>query len=328
MYLNRSLCVFATLLICTWASSFFDLEWSTWKSKYDKKYPTTKEEQLRRKIWEDTWHKVEEHNRRADRGLSKYWMAMNQFADITPEEVKRRSCLKTNGAEASAPSLSYGLRDGLPDHVDWRESKCVTEAKNQGMCGSCWAFATVGVVESRLCIKNHKLIALSEQQLVDCDNVDEACCGGLPIYALKYITENGVMKAEDYEYETRQKECAFKEDKAMTLNLTKYYNLPDENSMVSSVALEGPVAVGFAVDMDFMHYSRGIFDGDCAENANHAIIAMGYGIEKDEDGEEQPYWIIKNSWGEEWGENGFAKVQRDVNMCSISSFAASFDFLE
>ncbi|CAN2391690.1 Belongs to the peptidase C1 family [Pristimantis euphronides] len=255
-------------------------------------------------------------------------MEMNHFADMSLEEIKRKSCLMTNGAEANSPIYTSGLREDLPEHVDWRDSKCVTEAKNQGLCGSCWAFATVGVIESRYCIKNNKLNTLSEQQLVDCDHVDQACCGGLPINALMYVTQHGVMKAEDYEYEQKQKECGFNEDKAIQLNLTKYYILPDEDSIVSSVALEGPVTVGFGVDQDFMLYRNGIFDGDCAENANHAIIAIGYGTDKNEDGEEQPYWIIKNSWGETWGEKGFAKVLRNVDKCFISQFSASLDFLE
>lgn len=255
-------------------------------------------------------------------------MAMNRFADITPQEVKKRSCLTPNGAEADIPKYSYGLREGLPEHVDWRESKCVTDAKDQGLCGSCWAFATVGVLESRLCLKNHKLMTLSEQQLVDCDQKDEACCGGFPINALMYVAQHGIMKSEDYEYEEKQKECGYNEDKAIQLNSTKYYILPDEDSLLTSVALEGPVTVGFGVDTDFMHYSHGIFDGDCAGSANHAIIVVGYGTEKDKDDEEQPYWIIKNSWSEKWGENGFGKVQRGINKCSISELSASFDFLE
>ncbi|KAM4036764.1 cathepsin S-like [Anomaloglossus baeobatrachus] len=328
MHLNRSLCIFATFFFCTWASSFFDQEWSTWKTKYNKKYSSTREELYRRKIWEDTWHKVQEHNKLADEGRSTYWKGMNHFADISPEEVKRRSCLMSNRHDTQAPTMSYGLREGLPDHVDWRESKCVTDAKDQGMCGSCWAFATVGVVESRLCIKNHNLMTLSEQQLVDCDSGDGACCGGLPIPALSYVTKNGVMKSQDYEYEERQQACKFDEDKAISLNVTKYYNLPDEDSMVTAVALEGPVVVGFGVTHDFMTYTHGIFDGECAQSANHAIIAMGYGTETDEDGEEQPYWIIKNSWSEAWGEKGFAKVKRNVDKCFISRYAASFDFLE
>ncbi|XP_044135701.1 zingipain-2-like [Bufo gargarizans] len=328
MHLNKSLCFFATFLVCTWASTFFDQEWSSWKTKYNKVYSYSKEESFRRKVWEENWHKVQEHNKLADQGHSKYWMAMNHFADQTHEEVKRRSCLISNGAEPNVPIHSYGLRDNLPDHVDWRESKCVTDAKNQGLCGSCWAFATVGVVESRICIRDKKLLTLSEQQLVDCDHVDQACCGGLPVHALSYVTQHGVMKSEDYEYQEKQNACGFKDDKAITLNLTKYYSLPDEDSILSAVALEGPVVVSFGVDQDFQLYSHGIFDGECAEEANHAIISVGYGSEEDESGDKKPYWIIKNSWGDTWGENGFAKVQRNTNQCSFTQFAASFDFLE
>ncbi|XP_072004086.1 cathepsin L-like proteinase isoform X2 [Engystomops pustulosus] len=328
MNLNRSLFIFATILICTWASTFFDQEWSMWKTKYNKNYSSTSEELLRRKMWEKTWHKVQEHNKRADQGLSTYWMAMNHFADITPQEIKKKNCLMPNGNKIEAPVHSYGLREGLPEHVDWRDSKCVTEPKNQGLCGSCWAFSTVGVVESRMCIQNQKLIKLSEQQLVDCDGAEEACCGGIPAYALKYVTHHGVMRAEDYEYQEKQNPCAFNEDKAIKLNLTKYYQLPDEDSVVSSVALEGPVSVSFGTTEDFMHYSHGIYDGDCTESANHAIIAVGYGTEKNDDGEEQPYWIIKNSWSEGWGEKGFGRIQRGIDQCSFSQYAASFDFLE
>ncbi|XP_063786490.1 uncharacterized protein LOC134935231 [Pseudophryne corroboree] len=328
MQVIKVLSIFCTLVICTWASHFFDQEWNIWKSKYGKTYANMDEELLRRQTWEDTWHKVQKHNELADQGLSTYRMAMNHFADMTGKELKKRGCLLSSELPSNVPTYSYGTHTDLPEHVDWRDSKCVTHVKNQGSyCGSCWAFATVGVIETRLCIKNNELVDLSEQQLVDCDPVDLGCCGGLPIFALMYVAEQGIMKTEDYQYTEKKTSCSYNMDEAMQLNISKYYLVPGEENIASSVALEGPITVGFGVDIDFMFYSEGIFDGDCSTHPNHAIIILGYGTEHDDEDEDNEYWIIKNSWGEEWGEKGFGRIKRNINKCFIAELAATFDIM-
>ncbi|MEE6516430.1 hypothetical protein FKM82_025878, partial [Ascaphus truei] len=293
MHLDKHLLVFSMILICASASHFLDQEWNTWTSKYEKKYATLNDALFRRSAWEATWDKVQKHNQLADQGLTKYRMAMNHFADMTTEERNSKSCLLSKGKSptpANVPTYTYRKNTNIPEEVDWRKSKCMNPVKNQGsFCGSCWAFATVGVIETRYCIKKKELLLLSEQQLVDCDPRNEGCCGGFPINAMEYVAHAGVMKSQDYEYTQSKLTCLYKPDEIIKLNMSKYYILPGEENMAASVALEGPLTVGIAAGEDLQLYKEGIFDGECAESANHAIIIVGYGTSDDED-----YWIIKN----------------------------------
>ncbi|KAM4748061.1 cathepsin S-like [Rhinophrynus dorsalis] len=331
MHLDKYLFLFSTIVLCASSSQLLDEEWSTWKSKYEKKYTSRDEELFRREAWEASWDKVQKHNQLADQGLKSYRMEVNHFADMTTEERNSRNCListRIPSTPISTHKYNYGTNNDIPKQIDWRDSKCVTPAKDQGLCGSCWAFATVGVIESRYCIQTDELLDFSEQQLVDCDHDDSGCCGGLPIAALQYIAHRGVMKTEDYGYEAKQYHCLYDSDGAIKFNKTKFYILPGEDNMAGSVAMDGPISVGFAVNEDFMFYKEGIFDGDCAEGPNHAIIIVGYGTLHCQDAEEngEDYWIIKNSWGTMWGEEGFGKIKRNVNMCDIAAMPATMDF--
>ncbi|XP_063782367.1 uncharacterized protein LOC134932155 [Pseudophryne corroboree] len=330
MHLDKQLCILAAVVICASASHFLDQEWDAWKSKYEKKYVTVHDEQFRRKAWDETWKKVQKHNQLFEQGLTKYTMAMNQFADKTPEERSSMNCLSSKdnlSVHNNIPVQVNAKNPDLPKSVDWRDSKCVTEIKNQGQfCGSCWAFATVGVLETHYCLKKKELLVLSEQQLVDCDSVNEGCCGGFPKAAMQYLSHHGVMLAKDYEYSQKQFTCLYKPDNAVTVNVSKYYVLPGEDNMASSVAFDGPITVGIDASDDFQMYSKGIFTGDCSKEANHAVIIVGYGTEHDEEEDEDiDYWIIRNSWGKMWGENGYAKMRRNVDLCGITSEAASLD---
>ncbi|KAM5170783.1 cathepsin S-like [Mantella aurantiaca] len=330
MHLDKYLLVLSAVVICVSSSRFLNEEWDAWKTKYEKKYVTSYDETFRRKAWEATWHKVQKHNQKYEQGLTKYRMEMNHFADMTTEERNSRNCIsnrKKSTLKTNIPVQSYSKNLGLPASVDWRDSKCVTRVKNQGYCGSCWAFATVGVIETINCLKSKELVELSEQQLVDCDSANEGCCGGLPTQALEYVTRHGVMKAKDYEYSEKQFTCMFKNDDALKFNVSKYYVLLGEENMASSLALDGPIAVGIDASEDFQLYKDGIFTGDCTQKPTHAVIIVGYGTEYDEKlGEDTDYWIIKNSWGEVWGDKGYIKMQRNVDVCGITTMAASVDF--
>ncbi|XP_072258359.1 cathepsin S-like [Pyxicephalus adspersus] len=331
MHLDKYFLVLSAVIICVSSSHFLDQEWNVWKTKHDKTYPTSYDETFRRNAWEATWHKVQKHNEKYEQGLTKYRMEMNYFADMTSEERSSRSCIsnrKKSTLKTNIPSKVYSSNLDLPSSVDWRDSKCVTRVKNQGLCGSCWAFATVGVIETQNCLKTKQLVELSEQQLVDCDSENDGCCGGHPIKALDYITHHGVMKAKDYEYSEKKQMCLLKSDDALTFNVSKYYALFDEGIMASSLALDGPITVGIDASDDFSQYKDGIFTGDCSDQVNHAVIIVGYGTEYDEnEGKDIDYWIIKNSWGENWGEKGYVKMQRNVNLCGITTMAASVDFI-
>ncbi|XP_018419034.1 PREDICTED: zingipain-2-like [Nanorana parkeri] len=331
MHLDKYLLVLSAVIICVSSSRFLNQEWSSWKTKYEKKYVTSYDEAFRRQAWEATWHKVQNHNQKYEKGLTKYRMEMNHFADMTTEERNSRNCIsnrKKSTLKSNIPLKAHSKDFHLPPTVDWRESKCVTNVKNQGLCGSCWAFATVGVIETQNCIKSKQLVELSEQQFVDCDSTNDGCCGGIPAKALDYVTHYGVMKAKDYEYSEKQSACMFKNDDALKFNVSKFYVLLGEENMASSLALDGPITVGIDASEDFQLYKDGIFTGECTEQPTHAVIIVGYGTEYDkEEGAEIDYWIIKNSWGESWGEKGYAKMQRNVNLCGITSMAASVDFV-
>ncbi|XP_040198795.1 zingipain-2-like [Rana temporaria] len=331
MHLDKYLLVVSAVVICVSSLRFLDQEWNVWKVKYGKNYPTTYDETFRRKAWEATWHKVQNHNQKYDQGLAKYSMEMNHFADMTTEERSTRSCIsnkKKSTLRSDIPLKAYSENMELPSSVDWRESGCVARIKDQGLCGSCWAFATVGMLETQNCLKSKDLVELSEQQLVDCDKSNEGCCGGLPAKALDYVVHHGVMKAKDYEYNEKQSACMLKNDDAIQFNVSKFYTLLEEKNMASSLALDGPISVGIDASEDFMLYKTGIFTGDCTDQPTHAVIIVGYGTEYDEKTEQETdYWIIKNSWAEVWGDKGYAKLERNVNLCGIDTMATSVDFI-
>ncbi|XP_075132322.1 cathepsin K-like [Leptodactylus fuscus] len=329
MHLKKLVLILSAVIACVLSEELLDKEWQAWKTKHEKEYSDVRDEIYRRKVWEATWDKVQKHNQLADQGLSKYRMAMNKFADMTPEERASKKCFLSNKKSTSqnyVPAQDYITTPNIPKSIDWRDSGCVTPVKNQGLCGSCWAFATVGVFESHHCIKTKELVEFSEQQLVDCDGVDQGCCGGLPEYAMAYVSRHGLMKAKDYEYSEKQLNCLYKPDNSEKLNVTKYYLLPGEDNMARSLAFGGPIAVGIDASDDFKMYCNGIFDGKCTTNQNHAVIIVGYGTEHDDESDEDiDYWIVRNSWGENWGDNGYVKMKRNINQCGIGGHASSVD---
>ncbi|KAG9489493.1 hypothetical protein GDO78_005462 [Eleutherodactylus coqui] len=329
MQLEKLVLILSAVIACVFSSKLLDQEWQAWKAKHEKKYSNFRDEMFRRKAWEETWHKVQKHNELANQGLSKYRMAMNKFADMTPQERTSRKCFNSNRMSTSHDNVpvqdSYRTLN-MPKSKDWRDSNCVTHVKNQGHCGSCWAFATVGVFESHHCIKTKELINFSEQQLVDCDTGNDGCCGGLPEKAMAYVTKHGIMKSQDYEYADKQFNCLYKPDNSLAFNVSKYYLLPGEENMAMSVAFDGPISVGIDASDDFSMYCNGIFDGDCSTEPNHAVIVVGYGTEHDQaSGEDTDYWIIKNSWSADWGEEGYVRMKRNENKCGIGSDASSVD---
>ncbi|XP_030078247.1 cathepsin L1 [Microcaecilia unicolor] len=316
------------IVICSAVSSrFLDNEWNTWKTKYGKSYANLEQERIRRENWEASRIKVLEHNQLADEGKKSFRLEMNHFADMSSEERRSKSCLlPTQPREPKLQKHSRKPALKIPEEVDWRKENCVSPIRNQGQyCGSCWAFATVAAMESRYCIKFKELVKLSEQQLVDCDHDtgNDGCCGGLPKFAFRYISENGLMKRKDYEYKERTNECHYESGDILKMNMSKYYVIPDEENMAVAVAFEGPVTVGIAVHEDFqMFKGDGIYDGECGEDMNHAIVIVGYGKENGKD-----YWIIRNSWGEDWADGGYGKVLRNENHCKIGEESSTADIL-
>ena len=212
--------------------------------------------------------------------------------------------------------------EGEPSSWDWREHGGVSPVKNQGSCGSCWTFSTVGALEAHSLVKYGKFTPLSEQQLVDCAQAfdNHGCEGGLPSHAFEYVMHAGGISTEtDYVYTATDDPCTVDKSTFALDVLSGSFNVTegDEGSLQTAVYL-GPVSVAFEVVDGFRDYATGVYTstvcGNTPMDVNHAVLAVGYGV--DDQGME--YWIIKNSWGAAWGDEGFFKMEKGVNMCGVA----------
>nr|XP_043636727.1 cysteine protease Amb a 11.0101-like [Erigeron canadensis] len=261
-----------------------------------------------------------------------YKLELNKFADLTAHEIQSKYTDKVGHYLALQGSMkkknvtfTYKDAKNLPPRIDWREHNAVTPIKNQGQCGSCWAFSAVAAVESINAIRTGQLIKLSEQQLVDCDSeISNGCNGGLMEPAFKYIVEHGGLATEEsYPYTATHNACDQSKfgHHSVTLNGQEYTD-GTEDQLMKAVAHQ-PVTISMeATNENFFMYKEGIYSGPCGLNINHAMTIVGY----DETPEGQKYWIVKNSWGEGWGEKGYVRVLRGVappeGLCGINTCAA------
>jgi len=205
----------------------------------------------------------------------------------------------------------------IPKSVDWRKLNAVTPVKEQGRCGSCWAFAAVASLEGRHFLKTKKLISLSEQNLVDCSKSDHGCHGGRATRALRYIKNNdGIDTEKSYPYEAKQHHCRFKDSNiGATVRDIVSVRSGSESALAAAVATKGPIAV--SIDATHLHhYKKGVLQKPCHKKPSHAVTVVGYG--KDHQGLD--YWLVKNSWGEKFGEQGYVRMARNHNnLCHIAS---------
>jgi len=259
---------------------------------------------------------IEAHNAK---GLS-WEMGINQFSDLTPKEfsdlymgyIPRQNDFARSQNEHVAPEGQV-----LADSLDWRTKGAVTPIKDQGQCGSCWAFSTTGSVEGANQIKSGKLESLAEQQLVDCagSSGNQGCNGGLMDDAFEYIIKNkGIGSEASYPYTARDGKC-----KTVTsvATVSKYTDVKknDEKGLMSAINIE-PVSV--AVDaQSWQSYRQGVMTGPCGKSLDHGVLLIGYGTEGSTD-----YWLVKNSWGTSWGEQGTIRLVRDKNECGIAEAAS------
>uniref|UniRef100_T1H868 Cathepsin L n=1 Tax=Rhodnius prolixus TaxID=13249 RepID=T1H868_RHOPR len=317
------------VIVLSYAHPSFDIypeEWHVFKEMHGKNYRNQFEEMFRMKIFLDNKKKIEEHNAKFEQGEVSYKMKMNHFGDMMAHEIKAMK----NGLKISPNTKRNGKtyvpsNYDLPESVDWRQRGAVTPVKDQGQCGSCWAFSATGSLEGQLFLKTGHLVSLSEQNLMDCSRIygTNGCEGGLMDLAFLYVKDNkGIDSEASYPYEARDNTCRFKKDKVGGTD-KGYVDILEasEKDLQSAVATVGPISVAIdASHRSFHFYSEGVYKEEhCSTSQlDHAVLAVGYGTENGQD-----YWLVKNSWGPSWGNNGYIKMARNNNnSCGIASAAS------
>jgi len=311
-------------------------EFKQWKDTFEKEYESIEHEIERMGTWMKNMLHIEEHNFQHSLGKKTFTLGMNKYGDQSSEEF----AATYNGflhAEGQSRKL-FGLHEDafyldwvdadesqLDKSVDWREKGAVTEVKDQGQCGSCWSFSATGALEGQMAQVFGKLPDLSEQNLVDCSRPEgnQGCNGGLMDAAFQYVKDQDGLDGEDwYPYEgVDNKECRY--DKShREADDTGFKMIPEgnEKALKHALAKVGPVSVAIdASNPSFQFYQSGVYyEPNCSpENLDHGVLAVGYGTE---DGEH--YYLVKNSWSEAWGDNGYIKMARNKeNHCGIASYA-------
>ncbi|KAJ4757590.1 Cysteine protease [Rhynchospora pubera] len=274
------------------------------------------EKQKRFSVFKENAKFIHEFNKQG----KPYKLALNKFGDLTKEEfesgyvgsrVHKRKMFLSHTNTNKFMYDSVNVRD-LPESIDWRLKGAVTNVKDQKTCCSCWAFSTIVSVEGINQIRTRDLVSLSEQELIDCDTSDnQGCNGGLMVDAFKFIEKSGGVTTEsDYPYRAANGTCNAMKIKSSVVVIDGHEDVPENNelALLKTVANQ-PVSVAIeASGQPFQFYSQGVFTGNCSTELSHGVAIVGYGIDKDN----TKYWIVKNSWGPDWGEQGYIRMQRDV----------------
>jgi len=304
-------------------------DWETFKKHHGKSFIDESEENERMLAYLGAQQKIQEHNKDFEQGKTSFKLGETSIADLPWEDYSKLNGyrriygdpMKKNSSRFLAP-----MNVEVPDSVDWRDQGYVTEVKNQGMCGSCWAFSATGSLEGQHKRASGTLNSLSEQNLVDCSKAygNNGCSGGMMDFAYQYVKDNkGIDTEQSYPYKGRDKKCTFKRQDVGAED-TGYVDLPqgDEEALKTAVATQGPISVAIdAGHKSFQLYRGGVyFEKECStEQLDHGVLVVGYGT----DGKAGDYWIVKNSWGPKWGEEGYIRMARNKNNhCGIATSAS------
>lgn len=275
-------------------------------------YATTEEFEFRMALFAEKEELINTHNA----GNHSYFLGHNHMSTWTHKEYKQLLGFKGVKADGKQPVALETA--ALPAAVDWRAKGAVNAVKNQGRCGSCWAFSATCAVEGSHAVATGKLLSLSEQQLVDCDKTDYGCGGGWQSHAFKYLELTKQVLESDYPYVAPVKSaCHTALAKEGQVHVNAYMNVPPRSvSQLKAAIAKKPTSVTIEADHSvFQQYAGGVFDNTaCGTKLDHAVAAVGYGTEGGKD-----YYIVRNSWSASWGEKGYIKIAavEGAGICGI-----------
>jgi len=307
---------------------------NAWQKKHGISFKTSLDGNKAFEVLLQNARKIKQHRSEHRLGLHTYTLGLNKFSHMTSEEFKskRLGSIKYKSGSGSNSAMNYGAFRGkraatLPLSLNWTAQGYVTPVKDQGNCGCCWAFGTTGLLEGAYFKKSGKLVSLSEQQLVECSPLFPGCDGGVAAYAIEYISSTGGLASEaTYPYTSQLESygaCKIPSVPLVAMAPT-YADIPqDDTALMTALATSGPISVSVAVGDLFMSYVSGIMDPTtaCEAETNHAVLLTGYGTDTKTG---KPYWLVKNSWSTDWGENGYFRLRRDVkDSCGINEDSIS-----
>jgi C1A family cysteine protease len=298
----------------------------SFQRKFKKTYASQEEFSQRFQIFQENMKIAAEHQARNPKAR----FGVTKFSDLTTEEFSKLYLMPEadfkNKWVHPAPK-NFTIRDNLrgptPDRTnwDWSTKGYTTPVKNQGQCGSCWAFSATETIESQVYICTGKLPVLAPEQIVDCDTAgqDQGCNGGFPSGAYEYVQSAGGMDTEaSYPYTAGESgeggNCAFDATK-VAAKITGYKSVNGESGLYTQLSTSGPASI--CVDASsWQTYSGGVLT-DCGSDVDHCVQLTGYANYN----KQGAYWIVRNSWGTDWGENGFIWVAIGQDLCAIGDYA-------
>jgi len=319
-----------------WKAKSFQPIFSQWTEEFEKVYSTATEELERLAVWIENHEFIEQHN--SQDPPPTFTLQHNFFSDMSHEEYQQYNKLGSYGRGIVSPNDLLEPRThfpteetrrlstvDIPEYINWIEEGAVTPAKNQGRCGSCWSFSAIGSIEGAKFLKDGELVSLSEQMMMDCDNTDSSCEGG--IMETGFVWENregGLCSESDYPYIATDRMMCWDANctEVPGTHVESFTRLNGGNvdELRQSIAIQ-PTSIAMAANsMEFQFYHEGVFNGTCSHALDHGILAVGYGHD---DATALDYFLVKNSWGPAWGENGFFKISTfqeqpgDMGTCGI-----------
>ena len=288
----------------TWETPNTNYLFNKWLEQHDKYYYTPSEYIKRLTIFNDNTLHILDNKHKT------FKMAHNYFSDRSLEEYKQLLGFKYTKTTKKYSPPNFMELSSLPDSVDWRSKGAVTPVKNQGQCGSCWSFSTTGALEGAYYIKTGKQVEFSEQELVSCDKVDQGCNGGLMDNAFKWIENNGGLCSENsYPYDSGDGQSVTCHT-CKSVNGSKvvgYVDVENSTASLAQAVSKQPVSIAIEADkLSFQFYRSGVYKANCGTNLDHGVLLVGYGTENGLD-----YWLVKNSWGPSWGDQGYIKILKE-----------------